>query len=177
MQDKHRHSLGCLSPCIIIQAGSPVIGRVPRTNVLIVSLMSEQINALLVTSCFPNNLLWFDFLKKTLYLWRSIRFMAKLRRRYRDFSYIFCPHTHARSPSFEFLNPISTCVCVCRLSHTNKQFLDASTGPGFQLNSNTIYLELQPDTTGKGLNPPRLPSTSDTSPKSKLFSVLLANWL
>ena len=41
LQDKHRHSFGFLSPCIIIQAGSPVIGRVSRTNVLIVSLMSE----------------------------------------------------------------------------------------------------------------------------------------
>ena len=46
-----------------------------------------------------------------------------------------------------------------------------------QLNSDTIYPEREPDSTGKGLSPIRTPSTSDASRKPGLLLAFLTDWL
>lgn len=58
----------------------------------------------------------FFFKKQTLFIQDSFRFTDKLRRKYRDFPYILCPH------------PCLTCPIV-NISHQNGTFatIDAST--------------------------------------------------
>ena len=64
-------------------------------------------------------------------------------------------------------------LCVWRLPHSSKQFSEASSGRlRIQLNSNTIYLETESDSTGKGFSPTRLPSASGASHKLRLTNEL-----
>ena len=64
-------------------------------------------------------------------------------------------------------------------SHTHHQtMLGTSAGcPMSQFSSHSIYPEITPDSTGKGLDPIRPPSTSQVNCKPWLLQVLLANWL
>ena len=46
----------------------------------------------------------------------------------------------------------------------------------FQLNSDTVYLEIGSDSTGEGFSSTRLPSITDTSQKPRLLSMLLTGY-
>ena len=60
---------------------------------------------------------------------------------------------------------VCVCVCVCTRAHMCAHF--------FLPTSNAQTLDITSDSTSKGLSPTRLPSTSDTSPKSSLLPVFL----
>lgn len=66
-------------------------------------------------------------------------------------------------------------VCAGGVPHP-EQFSDASWVSCTQLNVDTIYPETASGPTGYGLSPTTPPS-SDTSPKFRLFLVLLIHWL
>lgn len=58
-----------------------------------------------------------------------------------------------------------------------KQFSDGTWVSYSQLKADTIYPEMASGPTGSGLSPTRPPPSSDTSPKFRLFLVLLIHWL
>ena len=77
-----------------------------------------------------------------------------------------------------FLDPNPMCVCVCGdfpIPPSNSQTLAGSLT--LQLNSDTTYLELASDSTGKGLSPTRPRSTSDIRHEPRLLLVLLTDRL
>lgn len=64
-------------------------------------------------------------------------------------------------PMKGFLDPVPTCVCVCVGFATPTSNSWTPVCSRTQMHSDTVYLEIESDSTGKGLNPTRPPSTSD----------------
>lgn len=71
-----------------------------------------------------------------------------------------------------------------QFQHVHEAFLKPTSSyqmpaeyPQMQLNYDTIYMEVESDSTGKGLSPTRLPSTSDGGHMPRLITVLLMDWL
>lgn len=61
----------------------------------------------------------------------------------------------------EFLDPVPTCVCRAFPTPKSNSWTLAEC-LRIQLNSVTVYLEIESDSTHKGLRPTRPPSASDT---------------
>lgn len=59
-----------------------------------------------------------------------------------------------------FLDPVQR-VCVCRFATPANNFWTPALCSRIQLNSDTVYSEIESDSTGKGLSPIGPPSGSD----------------
>ena len=74
----------------------------------------------------------------------------------------------------EFLDSIPVYVCVFNLTHTNSWM--PTECPRIHLNSDTIYLQIESNSTGSWLSLTR-PPTTQIPVTSPLFPLLLTNWL